>query len=147
MERCPVLISREMAYQSNVIFFKEVYKKNHSVFRDRWITAKEMWVNNWVMLFFSHWSIQVMILVWKASLHDANFVITGGTTGCHSNSLWCHQWWQSWHHGNYEFSAFSCIWQFIEKDEWSMIFHSLSVWKSICRLMLNSQLVDIDDHW
>ena len=26
------------------------------------------------------------------SCHDANFVITGGT-GCHEDSLWCHQWW------------------------------------------------------
>ena len=31
--------------------------------------------------------------------HDANFVIIGGTTGCcHDENLWCHQWWQSWHH-------------------------------------------------
>ena len=32
------------------------------------------------------------------SCHDANFVITGGTKGCHHDNLWCHQWWQSWHH-------------------------------------------------
>ena len=31
---------------------------------------------------------------------DANFVITGGTGGCHKDNLPCHQWWQSWHHDN-----------------------------------------------
>ena len=30
------------------------------------------------------------------SCHNANYVITGGTTGCHDN-LQCHHWWQSWH--------------------------------------------------
>ena len=28
------------------------------------------------------------------SCHNANFVITGGTGGCHYDNLWCHQWWQ-----------------------------------------------------
>ena len=31
--------------------------------------------------------------------HDANFV-TGGTTGCHYDNLWCRQWRRSWHHSN-----------------------------------------------
>ena len=39
-------------------------------------------------------------------IHDANFVITGGTTGCRDDNLWCHQWWQSWHHDN-SLSVFS----------------------------------------
>ena len=26
------------------------------------------------------------------SLHDANFVITGGMDSCHDNDIWCHQW-------------------------------------------------------
>ena len=40
------------------------------------------------------------------SCHNANFVITGGTTGCHNN-LWCHQWWQS--HQLLVFSVFASI--------------------------------------
>ena len=38
------------------------------------------------------------------SCNDANFVITGGTGGCHYDNLQCHQWWQSWHHNNSQFS-------------------------------------------
>ena len=34
------------------------------------------------------------------SRHDANFVITDGTGGCHNN-LRCHQWRQSWHYYNF----------------------------------------------
>ena len=30
--------------------------------------------------------------------YDANFVVTGGTGGCHSNNPWCYQWQQSWDH-------------------------------------------------
>ena len=37
--------------------------------------------------------------------HDGNFVITGGTRGCHYDNLWCLQWWQSWHHENSGFSV------------------------------------------
>ena len=34
------------------------------------------------------------------SCHDANFVITGDTAGCHNDNLRCHQWrHHSWHHG------------------------------------------------
>ena len=32
------------------------------------------------------------------SRHDANFVVTGGTGGCHNDNHRCHQWRQSWHH-------------------------------------------------
>ena len=38
---------------------------------------------------------------WK---DDANFVVTGGTTGCHDN-LWCHQCQQSRHHDDFKFSV------------------------------------------
>ena len=34
------------------------------------------------------------------SCHDANIVITGVTRGCQNDNLWCHLWWQSWHHEN-----------------------------------------------
>ena len=30
--------------------------------------------------------------------HDANFVITGCTGGCHNDNLQWFQWWQRWHH-------------------------------------------------
>ena len=36
---------------------------------------------------------------------DANFVIDDSTTGCHHDNLWCHQWWQSWHHDNSQFTV------------------------------------------
>ena len=36
--------------------------------------------------------------------HDADFVVTGGTGGCRNDNLQCHQWWQSWHHNNSQFS-------------------------------------------
>ena len=42
---------------------------------------------------------------WKLSCHDAIFVVTDGIAGCHNNNLWCHQWWQSWHHENSQFSV------------------------------------------
>ena len=45
----------------------------------------------------------------SASCHNANFVITGGTGGCHKDNLQCHQWWQSWHHNNSRFSVFIFI--------------------------------------
>ena len=48
----------------------------------------------------------------KASLktqswHDANFVVTGDTTGCHYDNLWCHQRRQSWHYDNFVFTCSS----------------------------------------
>ena len=44
------------------------------------------------------------------SLHDANFVITDGTGGCHNDNLQCHQWWQNWHHENSWLSMLVPIW-------------------------------------
>ena len=41
--------------------------------------------------------------------HDADFVVTGSTTGCHNDNLWCYQWWQSWHHDN---SRFQCMYKY-----------------------------------
>ena len=38
-----------------------------------------------------------------AICHDANFVVTGGTVGCHNDNLRCRQWRQSWHHDNSRF--------------------------------------------
>ena len=32
--------------------------------------------------------------------HDANFVVSGGTTGCPCDNRWCHQLRQSWHYHN-----------------------------------------------
>ena len=37
--------------------------------------------------------------------HDANFVIIGSTKDCHNNNLWCHEWQQSWHDDNSQFSV------------------------------------------
>ena len=48
------------------------------------------------------------LLHWKTSRHDANFVLNGGTTGCHDDNLWCHQWQQSWHHEDFQLSALGC---------------------------------------
>ena len=39
------------------------------------------------------------------SCHNANFVATGGTVGCHIDNLRCHQWRQSWHYDNSWFSV------------------------------------------
>ena len=36
---------------------------------------------------------------------DANFVVTGSTGGCHNDNLRCHQWRQSWHLDNSQFSV------------------------------------------
>ena len=36
--------------------------------------------------------------------HDANFVVIGGTAGCHNDNLRCRQCRQSWHHDNSQFS-------------------------------------------
>ena len=44
------------------------------------------------------WLAIGQVSVKTKSCHDANFVIIGGTTGCRYDNLWCHQWWQSWHH-------------------------------------------------
>ena len=41
------------------------------------------------------------------SCHDANFVVTGSTTGCHYDNLWCHQWRQSWHQDDTLFSIYT----------------------------------------
>ena len=35
--------------------------------------------------------------------HDGNFVTTGGTQGCHNNNHQCHNWWEIWHHNQYQF--------------------------------------------
>ena len=37
------------------------------------------------------------------SHHDADFVITVGTGGCHDDNFQCHQGWQSRHHDNLRF--------------------------------------------
>ena len=34
------------------------------------------------------------------SCYYVDFVVIGGTAGCHYDNLQCHQWWQSWHHEN-----------------------------------------------
>ena len=39
------------------------------------------------------------------SCHDAAFVVTGGITGSCYDNQWCHQWWQSWHYDNSQFSV------------------------------------------
>ena len=36
---------------------------------------------------------------------NANFVVAGGTAGCHNDNLWCRQWYQSWYHYNSRFSV------------------------------------------
>ena len=37
--------------------------------------------------------------------HNAKFVVSSGTTDCHNDNLWSHQWKQSWHHNNSLFSV------------------------------------------
>ena len=39
------------------------------------------------------------------SCHNFNFVVTGGTTGCHNGNLRCHQRQQIWHHVHSWFSV------------------------------------------
>ena len=39
------------------------------------------------------------------SRHDANFVFTGSTAGCHNDILRCHQWRRTWHYDNSRFSV------------------------------------------
>ena len=47
---------------------------------------------------------------WKIwVLMTPTFVITGGTSGCHYDNHWCHQWWKSWHGDDSVFS---------EKESW-----------------------------
>ena len=44
--------------------------------------------------------------IWKTkSCHNVNFVVIGGIIGCHSDNLWFHQWWQSWHYDDFVFSV------------------------------------------
>ena len=47
-----------------------------------------------------HWKLRVLMMPTLSSLtaayvaviyQDANFVVTGGTVGCHNHHLWCHQ--------------------------------------------------------
>ena len=38
-------------------------------------------------------------------MHDDNFVVTGGTWGCHNDNLRYHQWQQRWHHDVSQFSV------------------------------------------
>ena len=56
-------------------------------------------INLKVDQFGQKWSLET------ESYHDANFVITGSTGGCHNDNLRCHQWWQSWHYDNSQFSV------------------------------------------
>ena len=42
--------------------------------------------------------IYIYILHKTMGCHDSNFVITGGTGGCHKDNLRCHRWWQCWNH-------------------------------------------------
>ena len=37
------------------------------------------------------------------SRHEAHFVVTGGTSGCHNDNLQRRQWQQSRHHDNSDF--------------------------------------------
>ena len=65
-----------------------------------------LWHNQTLMqqllCFFVNWIYQK-----TESCHDANFIIIGDIRGCHNDNLWCHQWWQSWHHDNSLFSVFT----------------------------------------
>ena len=51
----------------------------------------------------------------KTSFHNANFVVTGSTTGCRSDNLRCCQWQQSWHHNSSIFSVL--VHQFFSSGE------------------------------
>ena len=31
-------------------------------------------------------------IVWMVVNDGGNVVITGGTTGCHNDNMWCHKW-------------------------------------------------------
>ena len=52
------------------------------------------------------WDIQHGSLKIKTR-HGGHFVVAGGTTGCHTDNLWCHQWRQSDHHDKFRFSVAS----------------------------------------
>ena len=58
------------------------------------------------------WDLVWGYLSWSLktdSCHNANFAITGSTTDCHHDCLWCSHWQQSWHHGRHEFSVESWL--------------------------------------
>ena len=57
--------------------------------------------------------------------HDANFVIIGGTRGCHHDKLWCHQWWQSWHHDDYLCSNVIYTTHTTHQWQWWSLFHKI----------------------
>ena len=68
--------------------------------------------------------------------HDANFVITGGTGGCHYDNLQCHQWWQSWHHDCSWFSVSCCFILSLEAlESWPMVV-KIQMWKFHQNLLL-----------
>ena len=58
-------------------------------------------------LFISSKSVSCSVSAEDKSYHDANFVIIGGTTGCHNDNLWCRQQSQSWHHDNFGIQCWS----------------------------------------
>ena len=62
------------------------------------------------------------------SCHDANSVVTGGTLDSHNDNLRCHQWQQSWYHGNSQFSVkvvvdMSCICDVVGIGKHSKLLH------------------------
>ena len=76
-------------------------------------------------------------------MHNTNFVIAGGTTGCHNDNLWCHQRWQSWHYDNPCYSLWytETTWLTIftlfgTVEHWNVtlpFYHNLSEYKSVIK--------------
>ena len=55
------------------------------------------------------WNMSKLWSLKTKSCHDANFVITGGTAGCHYDNLQCHQLRQSWYYDESVFIVFTNI--------------------------------------
>ena len=59
-----------------------------------------------------HYNFGWNMLLETVSCHNGSDVISGCTGGCHSDNLWCHQWWQYSHHDDSVFNSY-IGWQFI----------------------------------
>ena len=85
----------------------EMYTDVHSLICLGHLSCTLRRSNIWPIYFMQIFMIEINVISLeseKGFCHDANFVVTAGTGGCHDN-LRYHQWRQSWHHDNYRVSV------------------------------------------
>ena len=85
-----------------------------------------MWNPNYIIWLSFHIAKQICVNLNLCPLkikcwYNANFVVTGGTAGCLNDNLQCHQWPQSWHYDNSQFSVSTKQYLLLGAVDWSLV--------------------------